>query len=203
LIEAKEEWVLFIDADERVLKPLEVEVTNLIKTSDKVAFAISRKNIIFGKEVNYGPYHHDWVTRLIKRDKSRGWVGKVHEHLEFDGQLGYTKNSLLHLTHRGVDHFVIKALEWSNIDARLRLESKHPKMSGWRFLRIFITETFNQGVLRGGFFNGTVSMMDSLLKVFSMYMTFVRLWELQQKEPLEKVYEEIDKKLMEDGFRYS
>lgn len=200
LAEAKEEWVLFIDADERVLKPLEVEITNLIKTSDKTAFAISRKNIIFGTEVSYGPYKHDWVIRLVKKDKSKGWVGKVHEHLEFDGNLGYTKNSLLHLTHRDVDHFVLKALEWSNIDARLRLESHHPKMSSWRFLRIFITETFNQGVLRGGFFNGTVGMIDSLLQVFSMYITYVRLWELQQSEPLEKIYEEIDKKLKENNF---
>ncbi len=202
LSEATEEWVLFVDADERVLEPLKVEISNLMKTSDKSAFAISRKNIIFGKEVNYGPYQHDWVIRLVKREKSKGWVGKVHEHLEFSGDLGYSKNSLLHLTHRNLDQFIQKSLEWSNIDAKLRLDAKHPKMTAWRFLRIFITETFNQGVKRGGFFNGTVGMMDSLLQVFSMYMTYIRLWELQQKESLDVIYEDIDKSLLENGFNF-
>ncbi|TSC63537.1 MAG: Uncharacterized protein G01um101493_413 [Microgenomates group bacterium Gr01-1014_93] len=51
-------------------------------------------------------------------------------------------------------------------------------MSGWRFFRIFITEIFNQGILRRGFFNGTIGIMDSLLQAFSMYMTYVRVWEL-------------------------
>jgi hypothetical protein len=75
-------------------------------------------------------------------------------------------------------------------------------MSGWRFLRIFLTETFNQGVMRKGFFNGTVGVMDSMLQVFSMYMSYVRLWELQQTKSLDETYKDIDKKLLENGFKY-
>ena len=74
-------------------------------------------------------------------------------------------------------------------------------MSGWRFLRIFITEIFNQGILRKGFFNGTVGRMDSLLQAFSLYMTYVRLWELQQEKPLDQIYEEIDRKLIDNNFK--
>ncbi len=75
-------------------------------------------------------------------------------------------------------------------------------MSGWRFLRILISELFNQGIKRRGFFSGTVGMMDSLLQTFSMLITYIRLWELQQPESIEQTYQEIDKKLIEDGFRY-
>jgi glycosyltransferase involved in cell wall biosynthesis len=202
LAEVSEEWVLFIDADERVLEPLKIEITNAVKTTDKSAFALSRKNIIFGQEVSYGPYKHDRIIRLVRKDKCRGWVGKVHEHLEFNGDLGYTKNSLLHLTHRGIDHFVLKSLEWSNIDARLRFEAKHPKMTKWRFIRILITETWHQGVTRKGFFGGTVGIIDSILQVFFMYMSYVRLWELQLNKPLEEKYKELDEKLLENGFHY-
>lgn len=196
------DWVLFIDADERVLKSLQNEILELISKQEKSAYAISRENIIFGQKVDYGFYKNDWVIRLVKKSECKGWVGEVHEHLEFKGELGYTKNQFLHLTHRGVDHFVLKALEWSNIDAKLRLDSKHPKMTGWRFLRIFTTETFNQGIKRGGFFGGTVGVIDSMLQVFSMFITYVRLWQLQQLKPVEDIYKEIDDKLIKEDFNY-
>lgn len=200
--QVKGEWVLYVDADERVLQSLREEIEKIVKADEKSAYAISRKNIIFGQEVNYGPYKHDWVIRLFKRVDFEGWKGKIHESVHFKGRLGYTKNSLLHLTHRNIDQIVLKSLEWSKIDSRLRLESGHPKMSAWRFLRIFITEVFNQAILRKGFFNGTIGVMDSLLQAFSMYMTYVRLWEIQQEKPLDKIYEEIDKKLLENNFKY-
>lgn len=196
------DWVLYVDADERVLEPLKEEIQILMKGTDKSAFAISRRNIIFGTEVNFGPYKHDWVIRLFKRSDIEGWSGEVHESSKFKGKLGYTKNSFLHLTHRNIDHFVLKSLQWSKIDARLRLESSHPKMSAWRFLRIFITEIFKQGILRRGFFGGTVGVIDSILQVFSLYITYVRLWELQQDKLPNQIYEEIDKKLIEQNFKY-
>ena len=207
------DWVLYVDADERVLEPLREEILKqaaperseprLWRVQNDVysAYAISRRNIIFGQEVSYGPYKKDWVIRLFKRADFEKWTGKVHETPHFKGKLGYTKNSLLHLTHRGIDQIVLKSLEWSKIDAKLRLNANHPKMSGWRFLRIFITEIFNQGILRKGFFNGTVGRMDSLLQAFSLYMTYVRLWELQQEKPLDQIYEEIDRKLTDNNFK--
>lgn len=199
--EAKGDWVLFVDADERVTTSLKEEIEVMITFSEFSAYAISRRNIIFGTEVKYGPFWPDWVVRLLKKADFDNWVGKVHEYPKFTGKLGYSKNSLLHLTHRNVDQIVLKSLEWSKIDAKLRLEANHPKMSGWRFLRIFITEIFNQGILRKGFFSGTVSMMDSILQAFSMYITYVRLWELQQSKTRDKVYEEIDKELIENKFK--
>lgn len=199
--QAKGEWVLYVDCDERVLENLRDEISELVKKESSSAYAISRRNIIFGSEVNYGPYKKDWVIRLLRKKDFEGWVGKVHEYPKFKGKLGYTKFSLLHLTHRGVDQMVLKSLQWSKIDAKLRLDSNHPKMSKWRFFRILITELFNQGVKRGGFFSGTIGVMDSILQVFSMFITYVRLWELQQDKPLEEVYKEIDKKLIENDFK--
>jgi len=202
---AKGDWLLYLDADERVLEPLKEEILRLTQFSRGdvcSAYAISRKNIVFGKEVKYGPFWPDWVIRLIKRDSFESWVGKIHEYPKFKGKLGYTRNSLLHLTHRGVEQIVLKSLEWSKIDAKLRLEANHPEMSGWRFLRIFISEIFNQGIKRGGFFNGTVGIMDSILQGFSMIISYVRLWQLQQPKSLNEVYDDIDKKLIEDNFKY-
>ncbi|MEK7616936.1 MAG: glycosyltransferase family 2 protein [Patescibacteria group bacterium] len=195
------EWVFYLDADERVLSSLRSELESLVTFTDYSAFAISRKNIIFGREVSYGPYKKDWVIRLFKRSDFEGWKGKVHESPKFKGKLGYAKNLLLHLTHRDIDQIVLKSLQWSKIDAKLRFEAGHPKMSGWRFLRILFGEIFNQGIKRGGFFNGTIGVMDSLLQSFSMLISYVRLWELQQEKPREEIYREIDQRLIENGFK--
>lgn len=200
---AKGDWVLYVDADERVLEPLKKEIEVMVTLSDYSAYAISRRNIIFGQEVKYSPFWPDWVIRLLKKSDFESWIGKVHEYPKFRGKLGYSKNSLLHLTHRDLDQIVLKSLNWSKIDAKLRLEAGHPKMTGWRFLRILISEVFNQGVKRKGFFNGTVGIVDSILQVFSMFMTYVRIWQIQQDKSPANVYEEIDKNLMEHGFNYS
>lgn len=196
------DWVLYVDADERVLEPLKEEIKQLTQTDKCSAYAISRRNIIFGQEKKYGPFWPDWVIRLVKKKDFKNWVGKVHEYVTFDGELGYSKNSLLHLTHRNLDQIVLKSLDWSKIDAKLRLEAKHPKMSTWRFLRILGGELFNQGIRRKGFFAGTIGTIDALLQTFSLLMTYIRLWEIQQPKPIDQIYQDIDKKLLEGNFRY-
>ncbi|MBI3103907.1 glycosyltransferase family 2 protein [Candidatus Daviesbacteria bacterium] len=198
---ARGDWVLYVDSDERVLASLKEEIESLMQKDQFSAYAISRKNVILGEEVSYGPYKKDWVVRLFQKKNFELWSGQVHESAHFKGKLGYTKNLLLHLTHRDIDQIVLKSLEWSKIDAKLRHDSNHPKMSGWRFLRILLSEFFNQGIKRGGFFNGTVGIVDSTLQVFSLFITFVRLWQMQQEKPMDKIYEEIDNNLIENGFK--
>jgi hypothetical protein len=94
----------------------------------------------------------------------------------------------------------MKNLQWSKIDAKLRFDAHHPQMSGWRFLRIFITETWNQGIVRKGFFNGSVGVIDSLMQVFFLLTSYVRLWEMQRKKSLNETYNDLDKKLIENNF---
>lgn len=200
---AQGEWVLFIDADERVSDPLKKEIQEIIRDNQFSSLAISRINIIFGKKVKYGPFWPDWVIRLIKKSDFEGWFGSIHEQPKCKGRMGYSKNSLIHLTHRNIDQIVLKSLEWSKIDAKLRFDANHPKMTGWRFMRICLSEMFNQGILRRGFFNGTIGIMDSILQSFSLYISYVRLWEMQQSQPMEKAYEKFDKELLENNFKYS
>ncbi len=202
LAKTKGEWVLYVDADERVLESLKEEILESIRSSKYSAYAVSRRNIIFGEEEKYGPFWPDWVIRLIKKSEFLQWEGKVHEQPRFKGDLGYSKNSLLHLTHRNIDQIVLKSLEYSKIDAKLRLVAGHPPMTRWRFLRIFITETINQGIIRRGFLSGTIGTMDALLQIFSLILTYIRLWEFQQNKTRAEVYKRIDEQLQKDSFSY-
>lgn len=199
--QAKGDWVLFVDCDERVLEPLRHEIKTLIKSEEFSAFALSRQNIIFGEEKKYPAFWPDWVIRLIKKDNFKSFTGEVHEQPTIEGKLGYSKNSLLHLTHRNVDQIVLKSLDWSKIDAKLRLQANHPRMTSWRFLRILFSELLNQGVKRGGFFAGTVGTIDALLQTFSLVLTYIRLWEAQQVKPLSEKYKEIDLRLRQNDFK--
>lgn len=200
---ASGDWVFYVDSDERVLKELREEIGEIISQPKNSAYAISRINIIFGERVTYGPYKKDWMIRLFKKADFEGWQGLVHEYGKFKGSLGYTKNSFIHLTHRSLEHFILKSLDWSKIDAKLRFESGHPKMTKWRFLRILTTESFNQLIKRQGLFGGTVGVVDSALQVFSFFITYIRLWEMQQPKPLSEVYNELDEKLIANDFKYN
>lgn len=198
------DWVLYVDADERVLASLKNEIEGIVVEDGKgkSAWALSRKNIIFGESVKYGPFWPDWVIRLFRKKDFKTWVGVIHEYGTFNGELGYLSASLLHLTHRSVDQVVLKSLWWSHFDAKLRFDAHHPKMSGWRFLRILVTELFYQGVWRRGFFSRTVGVIDSLLQTFSLLLSYIRLWEMQQKMPIEQQYKKIDEELVESKFSF-
>lgn len=197
------DWLLCVDSDERVLQDLKKEIITLMSTNpSEVAWAIPRRNIILGQEKKYPAFWPDYVIRLFKRAHLKGWLGRVHEQPQFDGSLGKIKSPFLHLTHRDINSMVLKSLDWGSIDAQLRLESGHPPITGLRLIKILLGEIFHQGIIRRGFFNGTVGVIDSLLQAFSFYISYVKLWQLQRPRPLKKIYQEIDEKLIKDGFNY-
>jgi hypothetical protein len=82
-------------------------------------------------------------------------------------------------------------------------DAGHPKMTKLRFLRILCTQSCEELIKRKGLFGGTVGIVDSVLQIFSFYMTYIRLWQMQQAKPLEQTYKEIDKELLANDFQYS
>ena len=88
-----------------------------------------------------------------------------------------------------------------NIYAKLLKDSNHPEVVSWRLFRILFTESIKQGVIRKGFFSGTVGVIDSILQIFSQFVTYSKLWEMQQNKQLKDIYNDIDKKLVENGFK--
>lgn len=175
------DWILYIDADERVTDSLaqSIELTIKDNGSGFSAFRIKRKNFYFG--------NHEWpyiekMERLFKKDNLKGWKGEIHETPIITGKIGELDGFLLHYTHRDLSSMIQKTLEWSKIEAELRLKAGHPKMTLWRFPRVMISAFIDSYILQEGRRVGVVGLIESLYQAFSIFITYARLWELQQKK---------------------
>lgn len=172
-------WLLYVDADETVNPSLRDEILALIKDNPSdVAFFIPRQNYYMG---HLWPAQ-DGMVRLIRKDALIGWKGIVHEHAQVEGTVGELHNYFIHDTHRGLAEMVAKTNEWSVVEAQLRLDHHHPPVSWWRLLRVMATAFFDSFVRQGGWRAGTVGWIESVYQAFSMFITYAKLWELQQKK---------------------
>lgn len=179
LEKAEGKWVLYVDVDERATPELAKNIKQRIVTdtnSGISAYKILRKNYYLGE--NPWPYIEK-LERLFKKDKLKGWQGKLHESPLVEGKVAELEGFLLHYSHRDLTSMVNKTLEWSKTEAELRFQSNHPKMTWWRFPRVMITAFLNSYIKQGGYKVGTVGLIESVYQSFSMFITYARLWELQ------------------------
>jgi glycosyltransferase involved in cell wall biosynthesis len=184
LEKAKGDWVLYVDTDERVSDGLKDEIKHLTKDSDRVgklnAYSLKRKNFYLGTSAkNEWPYIEK-LERLFKKENLKGWKGELHESPIIHGTIGELDGYLLHYTHRDLTLMLNKTIEWSKIEAELRFKAGHPQMVWWRFLRVMFTAFFDWYIRQKGYKLGTVGLIESIYQMFSMFITYARLWEMQQ-----------------------
>jgi len=174
-------WVLYVDADERVSQELKEEILKLvsIKNPEVCAYAIPRKNIILGRFMKHGGWWPDYVKRLFLREKIKGWKGDLHEEPVYEGNINHIQNPLIHIKHDNLSEMIVKTNKWSVIEARLLYNSNHPKMVGWRFLRIMLTELWLRLIKLRGFMDGSEGVIYSFYQMFSKFVTYAKLWEMQ------------------------
>ena len=171
---AKNKWLLYIDADEIVTPRLASEIKK-INPDGFSGYKLLRKNYFFGTEFPIT----DQSIRLINKTGLISWQGKVHETPVIKGNIGILKNPLLHYTHTDISRMVEKTNLWSEIEAELRLENKHPEMVWWRFIRVMITAFIDSFITQKSYKKGTVGFIESVYQSFSMFITYAKLWEKQ------------------------
>lgn len=180
------DWILYIDADERVTSELKREIESVTSSAKYSAYAIPRKNIILGKEFKFGGQSPDYVKRLFLKSKLKSWKGELHEEPVFEGDLGHFKNQILHIKHETFSEMVEKTNKWSEIEAKLMFDAKHPPMNVVRFLSVIIREFWKRMVLQLAFLDGPEGIMYALYQVFSRFVSYTKLWELQYKAGIVK-----------------
>lgn len=173
------DWILYIDVDERVTPLLKKEILQVIVNRSISAFAIPRRNILLGHEMKHGGWWPDYVMRLIKKDRFLRWEGELHEQPVISGKVGKLTEPLIHITHRTLSEMVEKTNKWSDIEARLLFESGHPKMTWWRFGSAMVREFWLRAIKEKGVLDGVVGWVEIIYQVFSRFVTYAKLWELQ------------------------
>jgi len=174
------DYILYIDTDERVDEELKTNIKKILETrlkSKYSAFRLSRKNFYFGD--------HEWpyiehLERLFVRENLEGWKGILHESPIIKGEIGDMDGFLIHFTHMDLESMLNKTIDWSDKEALLRYNQNHPKMSWWRFPRVMFTAFFNSYISQRGYKAGTAGIVESMYQAFSMFITYAKLWELQQ-----------------------
>jgi len=177
---AKKEWVLILDADERVSPELKSEIEERIKDTFFSGFYIPRKSFFLGRCIKHSGWSPDYTLRLFKKDVSYIEQKEVHERVVVRGEVGYLKNPLLHYTYRSLSEYIKKMEDYSTLSAKeILLKSPHPS----HFFLIFrmtvgpVFTFFNMFFLRQGFLDGMYGFVLAILYSFYTFLKYVKVWE--------------------------
>lgn len=176
---AKGEWILYVDTDEQVTLALRDEIKNI--SGEFNAYAVPRRNFIFGKEFKFSGQYPDYQKRLFKKSELIKWEGDLHEEPRFNGSLGYLKNPLIHIKHNNLNDMVSKTNKRSEIEAILMFEAGHPPMNILRFISAMVREFWLRMIIQLAFLDGGEGIIYALYQVFSRFVSYAKLWELQLK----------------------
>jgi len=179
---ARHDWILAVDADERVSSELVRAVTAAVAgAADRhEAYAARRRNVYLGRTIRFGGWGSDWVVRLFPRDR-RFVERRVHEHLERQADVGRLSGYLEHVPYRDLSHHLAKLDRYATWAARdLADRGRRARLTDLlvrppvRFLRMYV---FQLGILDG--WHGAVLCVMAAASVFLKY---ARLWELQRAD---------------------
>lgn len=181
---ATKDWILYIDADERITLKLKKEIIQKINTKNNPTshYAIPRANYFLGKRVRYGGSYPDYVKRLFQKNQFKGYQGILHEEPIIEGKLDYLKSDLLHYTHRDLHSMVEKTLAWTDMEAQELFKNNHPPVVWWRFPRMMLTKFWQRLIIQKMWKDGIVGWISVIFETFDTFLIYARLWELQQKQ---------------------
>lgn len=177
---ALHDWILSLDADERVTPGLADEIRALLASEPEArGYRTPRVTWHLGRWIRSTDWYPDYQLRLYDR-RAGAWVARhVHESVRLDGRPGTLRHELEHYAYRDLaEHFETMA-RYTDLAARqMREEGKRATFAGLAlhpplaFLRNY--------VLKGGFRDGTPGLIVSGLNAYYVFLKLAKLWELQR-----------------------
>jgi glycosyltransferase involved in cell wall biosynthesis len=177
---ATEEWVLSLDADERLTPALRSEILTAIHHSANVnCFAIPRLSWFCGRFIRHSGWTPDYVDRLFKRGSARFSDDLVHERLIPNGEVAKLQNPLLHFSFMNMTQVKEKMERYSSDSAKqafLKGRKGSPMQAFfhglWAFIRTYI--------VRLGFLDGPQGISLAVANAQGSYYRYIKLWRLNQ-----------------------
>jgi glycosyltransferase involved in cell wall biosynthesis len=171
------DWVLSIDADERVTPELAGEIRARLNdpAGDFAGFRVPIRSEILGRPFRYSGTQQDLPLRLFRRDRGR-WTGLVHETVELTGPVGRMRHVLEHRTLPDVRTFLGKIDQYTTLEAHDLHRAGRRFRAGdlalrpfWLFLKLYL--------YKQGFRDGAEGLMFCVLSAASLA---VRSWKLRE-----------------------
>lgn len=179
------DWVLVVDADERVAPELKNEIVQKLHTKNEefAGYRIPRKNYFLGKWIKYCGWYPDYCLRLFKKDSR--YRGLVHENIVVQGPVGKLENALIHYTYRDLEHYINKINHYTTLDAN----GKH--RAGRRISLAYIIfrpilEFVKKYIIKKGFLLGKQGLILSILSAYYQFLKYIKLWELNEVKSRDK-----------------
>jgi glycosyltransferase involved in cell wall biosynthesis len=174
------DWVLSLDADERVTPALAAEIQAVIATPEFDMYELPRLSSFCGRSMRHSGWWPDYVPRLFRRGSARFSDDLVHERLVFQGASGRLKAPLLHDSFRTLDEVLGKINHYSSAGAEQALARGKRGSLGkavghgiWAFLRTYL--------LRAGFLDGREGFMLAVSSAEAVYYRYAKLMYLQER----------------------
>jgi glycosyltransferase involved in cell wall biosynthesis len=180
--QAKNEWILLVDADERVTPELRAEILELLSNppqDDTVAYWIGRNNHFMGEPVKHSGWKNDKVIRLFKRDACRYEDKNVHAEVIADGTIGHLENKFYHDTYISLDKYLVKMNRYAWWQAK-DYDKKTGRLTGYHFIIKPFWGFFKHYILQGGFRDGVVGLTIGYIQGYTVFMRYAKLWLLRK-----------------------
>ena len=178
--QAKHDWILVVDADERVTPELKKEIIEILSKEQKdIAFWIGRINHFMGKRVNYSGWRNDKVIRLFKRDLCKYEDKLVHEEIIAQGSVGFLKAKLYHNTYTTMDAYLEKMNRYATKQAE-EYDKKTGTLTPYHFVIKPFWGFIKHYIVQSGFRDGVVGLTIGFIQGYVVYMRYVKLWLLRR-----------------------
>ena len=172
------DWVLSIDADERVRPELAREIKEtLSKNDDAEGYLISRNMNFLGKRLRHGGVGQDWVLRLFRRTKGCYLPLEIHEKVVVNGATRRLQCAIDHFSYATLDEYLEKVPVYTALAARQRWKGGK-RFSGWHHFRP-AWELFSRVIVKGAWLDGQAGLIYAALSAHMAWLRSVKLWDIE------------------------
>jgi glycosyltransferase involved in cell wall biosynthesis len=176
---ARNDWILSIDADERVDARLRAAIERLAADGEPpfCAYEVTRHPFVLGRWIDHGGWFPEWRTRLFDRRRAR-WGGvDPHDRVEADGPVGrLAEGEVAHYTYGSISEHLAQIDRFTTIAAREKVARGRRRTllamlfrPPARFLRMY--------VLRRGFLDGRAGFVLAVLGAVYVFLKYAKVWE--------------------------
>lgn len=179
--QAAHDWVLCLDADERVSPGLARSIRDAMQNPQRRAYAMARRNRFLGRWLAHGEGYPDWCLRLFDRRCARWSDDDVHEHVDSDESVGRLDGDLLHASAESLDAYLAKQNRYTTLQAAA-MHARGVRFSFARLVFSPLIRFLRFYLLRAGFLDGTAGLVHIAIGSFASFCKYAKLRALEQAE---------------------